>query len=95
MKQTIKLSLTPFGLFKNHFAYKKYNSGGGVNIKGKQYWAEQMAIRNAEVFAANESLRFLEEKLGKVNTVVIEFRKFIKKYDKGFDIAQENYRNIK
>lgn len=31
MKPTILFSLTPFGLFNNHFADKKYSSGGAIS----------------------------------------------------------------
>jgi hypothetical protein len=57
----------------------------------QQYWSEQMQAKFEACHAASENLKFLEEKLGKVHRIVIDYRKFIQKFDNEFVIAQENF----
>ena len=55
------------------------------------YWADQMHIRFSAYHTSLQNLRFLEEKLGIVNLVVIDFRKHIKIYYAQFEESQKEF----
>ena len=54
----------------------------------QMYWSEQMSIRLSAYHTSLDNLKFFEERLGVVNSVVIDFRKHIETYHKKFVESQ-------
>ena len=61
--------------------------------KDQNYWADQMHIRFSAYNASLQNLKFLEDKLGKVNSIVIDFRKHINIYYIQFVESQTEFEN--
>jgi hypothetical protein len=55
------------------------------------YWADQMHIRFSAFHTSLQNLKFLEDRLGKVNIIVIDFRKHIEMYHKQFTESQKEF----
>lgn len=55
------------------------------------YWSDQMHIRFSAYQTSLKNLKFFEERLGMVNSTVIDFRKHIKIYHTQFEESQNEF----